>query len=87
VIAKNFYPRDQKAIAAALFHIRLDEMCSIDPLLHAWLKKGDKSKIKKRKINTKKQKKKKEALHPEFRQFMQDLEKMMEILRLANDLC
>ena len=81
IIAKNLYPQDEKAVSAAIFHLELDTMCSLNPVLHDYLKRWAKSKVKKRR----KSKKKKEiaALSPELRQFSKDLKTMSKICRLA----
>lgn len=52
-IAHNFYPGDPKAVSAACFHFELDELCSVNPVFHAQLKKWAKSKVKKRKSKKK----------------------------------
>jgi len=84
IIAQNLYPNDEKAVAAAQFHLELDELCSSNPVLHDYLEKWAKLKVKKKR----KSKKRKEvaSLPPEFRHFLKDLKTMSEICRLAERL-
>jgi hypothetical protein len=49
IIAKECYPNDPKAIAAANLHISLDNLCSRDPLFKKYLEKMEILNSKKKK--------------------------------------
>jgi hypothetical protein len=85
-IAEYYYPGDKNAEAAALYHVKLDFMCSSDPALKAQLEflAEQDGKRRRKRNKTKNQRKNRSTLPPEFRDSLYLSEKMVEIRRLAN---
>jgi hypothetical protein len=84
IIAKDFYPHDEKAVLAAQFHLELDQLCSSNPALHDYLKQWAKLKVKRRRKRKKREKK--ETVPPEFRRLEKDIKKLMQISMWAKQL-
>ena len=94
-IARREYPGDEKAVAAAKYHVELDWMCTADPVFRSQLEMWAKTKVHKRsksksqKITRAKKKKgkgstkSKPPVLDEFEQFKRDLEKLIQMKKLA----